>query len=138
MTWGLPSFDPFLRRMERALDVMSRRQQLTAANIANIDTPGYHTVDIDFDRALQRAVEEAGGGVEPARTRPGHLAPASSPSERPREVEGLMERIDGNNVNLDREMLALAQVRLRYDAATALLRIKLRQLRSVISEGRIG
>ena len=36
--------------LEKALDVASQRQQLVTANIANVDTPGYQTKDIDFPR----------------------------------------------------------------------------------------
>lgn len=40
---GLPD------RIERYMDVLSVRQRLVAANIANVDTPGYQTQDLDFN-----------------------------------------------------------------------------------------
>jgi len=41
-------FDPITSRMEQYLDLLSARQTLVASNVANIDTPGYRTRDIDF------------------------------------------------------------------------------------------
>lgn len=114
--------EPLLRQMERALDVMSHRQRLVASNIANVDTPGFKTVDLDFDRALTRALEGAGDGE------------TTSPAGR--EVEGLAVRNDGNNVSLEREMLALREIRGKYRVATTVVRKRLSQLNAAISEGR--
>ena len=122
MSWDA-GLDALLSRMERAMDVASRRQQLTASNVANIDTPGYRTQDIDFDEALRRAVREN----EPAMT----AAKAGT-------VRGLTTRNDGNDVSPDREMLALAETRLRYETAAAVARLRLRQIRAALSEGRNG
>jgi flagellar basal-body rod protein FlgB len=114
--------EPLLRQMERVLDVMSHRQRLVASNIANVDTPGFKTVDLDFDRALVRALEEAGEEK------------TTSPAGR--EVEGLPVRNDGNNVSLEREMLALREIRGKYRVATTVVRKRLSQLNAAIREGR--
>jgi flagellar basal-body rod protein FlgB len=129
--------DALLARMERAMDVMSRRQQLIATNVANLDTPGYRTRDIDFDRALQRAVDERTEGPLRA-THPLHSTgeAAGGDAELPQRIEGLMVRNDGNDVSPDREMLALASTRSRYEVAAAIVRMRVRQLRSALSEGR--
>lgn len=41
---------------ERYLDLLSARQKLLASNLANADTPGYKTRDIDFQREFRRAL----------------------------------------------------------------------------------
>ncbi|MBP7149146.1 MAG: flagellar biosynthesis protein FlgB [Acidobacteria bacterium] len=115
------ALDRFLNQLEHALDTMSRRQSVVASNVANIDTPGYRTRDMDFDKALAAAMDGRADGV----------------AARARELRGLPVRNDGNNVNLDREMMALGEIRGRYEAATTLLRYRLRQLRSAISDGRV-
>ena len=46
---------PLMPLLTRALDLTAQRQTLVSQNIANIDTPGYHTDDIDFRQELQRA-----------------------------------------------------------------------------------
>lgn len=126
MKVGDPGSDPYLGKVQRALDVMTRRQTLVASNVSNLDTPGYRTVDIEFNAALADAVAAPDGP-------PGETAAA-----RAERVRGLVLRNDGNNVDLDREMLAMGEVRSRYEAATAMLRFHVRQLRTAITEGRTG
>lgn len=112
--------DAFLDRIERAMDVLSKRQQLVASNISNIDTPGYRTVDIDFDAALARAMESPGAAMTEARP-----------------IGGLAVRNDGNDVNVDREMLNLAATRGRFEISTEMARLRFKQLRAAIEDGRV-
>jgi flagellar basal-body rod protein FlgB len=129
--------EPLLRQLERALDVMSQRQQLVASNIANVDTPRYRTVDIDFDRALSRALDASTDRTAARRTLDGHLtsdAHAAPPASQ--EVSGLPVRNDGNNVSLEREMMALRSIRGKYRVATTVARKRLDQIRAALSEGR--
>lgn len=133
-----PGGDPLLGQLERALDVMTRRQGLLASNVGNIDTPRYETVDLDFQAALQRAVRSEDAALPLRTTRPGHEAGAASAASDDliRTVRGLSYRNDGNNVSLDREMLAVAETSGRYEQTATILRHKLRQLVFAISEGR--
>ena len=39
---------PMINLLEKALDVTSQRHKLVVANMANIDTPGYRTKDLDL------------------------------------------------------------------------------------------
>lgn len=126
--------DPLFEKFERAMDVMSRRQQLLASNVGNLDTPGYKTVDVNFNEALRGAVEEAGSSDGS----PAHRGAADLPSFDPREVEGLAFRPDGNNVSLDREMAEMAATRHRYEVAAMVVRSRLRQIRAAILDGRSG
>ena len=41
-------------QLERYMDLLSARQKLVASNIANADTPGYHTQDIDFQSEFRK------------------------------------------------------------------------------------
>lgn len=136
----LPGNDPFLGQMERALDVMTRRQGLLASNVGNIDTPRYKTVDIDFKAALQQAVRSADDPLELRGQHPSHLAAdGAEPLDRMVEkVRGLSVRNDGNNVALDREMLAVSETAGRYETTAMILRSKLKQLMYAVSDGRSG
>jgi flagellar basal-body rod protein FlgB len=80
----------------RFLDVDLARYNLVATNLANIDTPGYHTRDLDFRSELRRATAED-ASREGSRLNPVPLRPVA------RTVRGLMERPDGNNVSVERE-----------------------------------
>jgi len=109
-----------LALLERYLDVTTMRQTLVTTNIANIDTPGYHTRDVDFRGELRRAMD-------------GEAPRVTSPFVMP--VRGLVERPDGNNVSPDREAMLLAEVQLQFKAATAVIRAEFAQLSTAIREG---
>jgi flagellar basal-body rod protein FlgB len=109
-----------LQLLQGYLKATSDRQQVVASNMANVDTPGYHTKDINFQAVLQKAMYE-GNTVS--------LTPASQ------EVEGLPERADGNNVNVDRESLLLAQTQLQYQMGVQLIKAEFHRLLTAIKEG---
>jgi flagellar basal-body rod protein FlgB len=112
---------PTMHRVERFLDLVAFRHELISSNLANVDTPGYRTQDVDFESEMRRAEQRLGG--DPA-------------SPQVMEVKGLIERPDGNNVSLDRETLALARVQLQYHAGVELLRNEIHMLQSAINEGK--
>jgi flagellar basal-body rod protein FlgB len=51
------------------------------------------------------------------------------------EVEGLPERPDGNNVNIDRESMLLGQTQLQYQLGVELIKSQFHDLLSAIKEG---
>ena len=97
------------------MDLLSARQKLAASNIANADTPGYRTRDVDFQAELSSAMNG-----------PPHVI----------EAEGLAAKNDGNNVSIDREARLLAENALRFQVAASLMRRELRVERMAIEEGR--
>jgi len=99
--------------LERYMDLLSARQKLVASNIANADTPGYRTQDIDFQA---------------------EFANATGPP-RAIDVAGLQVKNDGNNVSIDRETRLLAENALRFNVASSLLREQIQVMRSAIKEG---
>lgn len=111
---------PMIQLLQGYLRVASDRQQTVASNIANVDTPGYHTKDINFDNALRQVMNEGSQF---------HLEPVSN------EVAGLPERPDGNNVNIDRESMMLAQTQLQYQMGVQLIKAEFHKLLTAIKEG---
>ena len=108
-------FDPIQSRMEHYLDLLSTRQKLVASNVANLDTPGYRTRDIDF----QFEFESQLSGSNPNVTEP----------------TGLTVKNDGNNVSLDREARLLAENALRFQVATQLMKMHIGAVRAAIQGG---
>ena len=104
--------------LERYMDLLSTRQKIVASNIANADTPGFKTRDLDFRSEFQSALS---GG-----------------SPRPAEVAGLAVKNDGNNVNLDREAQLLAENAMRFTLASSLMRSQIRMVKEAIQEGKNG
>ncbi len=93
----------------RYLDLAAGEAKLTAANMANIDTPGYRAVGMDFEAEMRQAMTQVDEGQAP---QPVHV----------KAVDGLIARPDGNNVSMDRESLNLAEAQLRFKTGVALLR----------------
>ena len=115
--------DPAITALTRFLDVNVFRSELVMSNMANIDTPGYRTRDINFSQEMQRA----GGNLEYA-----SFSPVA------RSVRGLMERPDGNNVSLERESLLLADTQLSFNLGVQLLRDEFKGILSAINSGNGG
>lgn len=100
------------------MDLLSARQKLVASNIANVDTPGYKTKDIDFQFEYMSLLQ------------------GDSPNVI--ETPGLALKSDGNNVNMDREARMLAETALRFNVASNLMKTQLKQIESAIREGQSG
>jgi flagellar basal-body rod protein FlgB len=127
------ALDPTISLLRDVLGRTSQRAQAVASNLANLDTPGYRTLDVDF----ADLVGDAGGLY---RTQDGHLAAAAAAPARGTVVELPTGRLraDGNNVDVDREMTLLAQLQGRYRASTELVRKRYALLIYAITEGRTG
>ena len=102
--------------IENYMTLLSTRQQVVASNIANADTPGYKTKDVDFQSELALQMS----GIKPTIS----------------EVSGLRTKNDGNNVDIDREARLLAENALKFNIASNLARGELRELRSAIEDGK--
>ena len=100
------------------MNLLSARQKLVASNIANVDTPGYKTKDIDFQFEF---LSQMGDGTP-------NLV----------EAPGLTVKNDGNNVSLDRESRLLAENALRFNLASSLMKTQLKLINSAIQEGKSG
>ena len=98
------------------MDLLGKRQQLVAANIANADTPGYKTKDIDFQFEFASLMEGGSPNVI--------------------EAPDLPVKNDGNNVVMERESRLLAENALRFNLASSLMRAEIRRGRSAIQEGK--
>jgi flagellar basal-body rod protein FlgB len=114
--------------LENYLRLTVSREQAISANMANIDTPGYHTRDINFDSELKRAMN---GFLNP--NEDGIETVQMNPVVQ--EVPGLMERPDGNNVSLDREGLLMSETQLQYQIGIQLIKRQFHQILSAISGG---
>jgi flagellar basal-body rod protein FlgB len=108
--------DPTTANLSRYMDLLSTRQKLVASNIANADTPGYKTQDIDFQFEFMSLTE----GLPPQTI----------------EAEDLTEKPDGNNVSMDREARMLAENAMRFNVASTLVRGQFKTIREAIDEGK--
>ena len=118
------------RQMTRAV----QRQAVAAGNLANLDTPGYRTKELIFADALDAELD----ADVPVATNSRHLGVAAAGTVRASEQDkpGLQARRDGNNVQLDRELLGLGRAAGDFNAAQTILAAKFRLVRYAINEGR--
>lgn len=125
--------------LEKSMELRSRRNSMIAANVANRETPGYRAQDLVFDKELNHALHS---------DRPGPLNVSD-----PRHFDGIRRepieevtgtqinsfnpdpRMDGNTVNLDKEMSKLAENQLMFQAAVRSINWKFRMLKAAIMEG---
>ena len=103
--------------LKRALDGLDRRQNMIAANISNLETPGYLARTVSFEDSLRSAARQG----------------------RPAEADiGLgtslaATRLNGNNVNLDNETMLGIETGLRQQLVISSLNSKYQMLRTAIS-----
>src|ERR1700728_3211098 len=105
--------DPTTANLAHYMDLLSTRQKLVASNIANADTPGYKTQDIDFQ-------------VEFMSLAKGQQAQTIQP-------EGLQEKPDGNNVSIDREARLLSENQMRFNLASVLVKSQFKTVQEAIT-----
>ena len=133
-------FDPTIDLASRSLDMRSRRHELLISNIANADTPGYKAFDMLVEEALARQDQQEGRLVL-QKTHSTHLPSRSSLGDglNPqvvRQTEPSALRGDGNTVDMERQMSALAANELLYKASAQVLSKKFQSLRNVIQGGK--
>lgn len=117
-------FGNHAQNLNQALNLTSRRSGLLAQNLANVNVPDYKRQDIDF------AVDPMGDD-------------GSSSGSGPKELnqkfginQGGSIRIDGNSVDLETEVMSIAEMEVRYQLMSEITSRYFSGLKSVIREGR--
>jgi flagellar basal-body rod protein FlgB len=100
------------------LSVAGLRHRVIAQNVANVNTPGYRRLEVSFSDELMRSLQQGTVGTLPT----------------PEVVESdFPARVDGNTVDIDREMSEMSKNALLYQAAVQILSSRLSSMRSAIS-----
>lgn len=125
--------------VEKALDASWLRNEAISQNIANVDTPGYKRKTVSFEEYLDVAMEDS--GFRGKRTNIRHIPIGGSNVDEvePRLAEdhkSLSFRLDGNNVDIDNEMAAMAKNTIQYNTLAERISGQFRKMKSVINEGR--
>jgi flagellar basal-body rod protein FlgB len=103
-------------QLSNVMSYLSQRQEVISSNIANADTPGYLTRDVEMPVDFSTTIDNA-------------RAVAVDTPDLPR-------RNDGNNVSIDREARLLAENTMKFSVASQLARTEFKNLRTAIEEGR--
>ena len=120
-TTGMKVTSSQMDLLSRLLDVADFRHRVIAENVANVNTPGYHAMTVNFEDAFQKALKSRDGKalkIEP----------------RIAEGEGALQtRVDGNTVDVDMEMAQLAKNSILYRTYTQILTHQVGLMRSAIT-----
>jgi flagellar basal-body rod protein FlgB len=109
-----------LHLLGNALSGSEQNHRVLSQNLANVNTPGYKTQRIEFDRLLEQLESPAAhrGSIGPVQVK---------------AAKGLVERLDGNNVEMERELSELKKNAMAYQAYSHLMASKLATLRRAIT-----
>ncbi|HHY41924.1 MAG TPA: flagellar basal body rod protein FlgB [Thermoanaerobacterales bacterium] len=119
------------------LDVKMKRHQLISNNLANVDTPGYKRYDISFEELLKSNLNRR--RIPLAITNEKHIDPKKQLMEIKPKVyrdQTYSYRNDGNNVDIDKEMVEMAKNTISYNIISEQINKNFKMLQTVISEGR--
>ncbi len=118
-------FSPVLGNLQSALSKASQRQTMLMTNIANVNVPGYKRSDMDFHVALQGATHDIDEQ---------QIEMADARAQRASDFTS--QRMDGNNVDMEREVASISETELRFQALTDLTSSYFSGLKNVIREGK--
>jgi flagellar basal-body rod protein FlgB len=140
------SLDNYLGIHPQALQLEAKRNELLAANLANVDTPNYKARDIDFKTALSAASGESNAASSTLNPRTTGTSGAAAPAT-PAAATGAGEidssavkyrvpmasALDGNTVDEQLEQSAFAENSVRYQASLQFINSALRDLMTAIT-----
>jgi flagellar basal-body rod protein FlgB len=107
--------------LSKVIDVTVLRHKVLSQNVANVNTPGYHKLDISFDDQLTEHMRHHGNqGI--ASLDPQIVEDTTTPA-----------RLDGNNVDIDREMMRLNKNTLLNNTYLQIVAAKTAMMRRAIS-----
>ena len=125
--------------MQKGLSAAWTRNAVIRHNIANVETPGFKTSELEFESLLAKSLQ-SGTGFKTLRTHPGHreLGVYDRVAVIPQiyQPKHLSMRMDGNNVDIEAENVKLAQNSIYYNTLLEKMNSEIRRLRMAISEGR--
>ena len=107
---------------KRLLDITQLRHEGLASNIANIETPGYKRVDLPKDFGKEFANRLRSGEVQ-------HMANPTLTQD----ATATSKRRDGNNVEIDKELVEMSSNTMQYDTLTEFVSASLKQLKVAIT-----
>ncbi len=109
-------FDASISQLQKAMDLRIDNQRVIASNLANVDTPGYKAQHMDFEASMTRALND----IE----NPALIEESADPALT----------LDGNNVDMDRELADMSKNKTMYSLTAQILSAKFRQLGTVFDQ----
>ena len=114
-------FDNTTKLLTKATHLTNFRHNVIASNIANVDTPGYKAMDLNFEHLLKRALADISNEGGENDTQP---VPVLDTTQQP--------RLDGNTVNVDQQLVKLAENTIMHITFVQLLDMRFKMLQTAI------
>jgi len=126
------NFEAALGIHDQALALRSQRAEVLANNIANADTPGYQSRDMDFGDLLAQAKDQQGIAIK--RTNSRHISTAGEMGlgSDLKYRTPMQPSIDGNTVDLQIEQAEYTDNAIAFQSSFTFLNGKFRGLMSAI------
>jgi flagellar basal-body rod protein FlgB len=120
-----------------ALKGLAARHQTISSNIANVDTPGYSAKQLDFESMLQHTLNSSTKKLSMEKSKALHMDANSSSSSfyTTSNRAGGTAREDGNNVDIDTELIDMSETMIKYQAISQEVSSKLLLLKSIAQGG---
>ncbi len=118
-------FGPQINNLGKALSRATERQALLTGNLANANVPGYKRRDIDFNIVLDGEMSKGSESFKEMQD-----------SSAQRQSDRTATTVDGNNVDLEFEVMSLAETELRYQTLTEMTSRYFSNMKYVIREGK--
>jgi len=116
-------YDILAAQMRRQIDAIN----VSSSNIANVDTPGYKAKKIvDSDSSF-------GNILALKITSPMQIQPVANNQYQIVQSDDIA-RNDGNNVNIEKEMVNIAKARASYEQLSSMLKFKLRSIDNLLNQ----
>ena len=125
--------------LEKTLDAALLRNEAISQNISNVDTPNYRRKTVAFEEHLRDALGE--NSIRGIKTDHRHISIGARNFDDieikvGEDASNSDMRLDGNNVDIDSEMVQLAKNSIKYDTLIQRISSDFRRIKSVINEGR--
>lgn len=120
--------DKTVQALATAINFRQMRQKLIASNIANAETPGYKAKRLDFEKSLQTALDiEGTNSLNTSDDRHFKVGGGGMASLEPSIYVDPNDVVsdDGNNVDMESEMVKMDENKMMFDTAVQLLNKKL-------------
>lgn len=111
--------------MEKSLDALWLKQNVISNNIANVDTPGYKSQEVEFEDLLSKAVSNSND-----------IKDIDVPDAKVIKNSNTSIREDGNNVDIDTENIELYRTQIQYEYMVKKLSDQYSNIKLAIMEGK--
>jgi flagellar basal-body rod protein FlgB len=124
--------------LQKGLNASWLRNEVISNNIANVDTPGFKASHVRFEDLMAEAAGTETDGVAMAVTNERHIPGLTSDAIQNVEPQIIQDdttstRLDGNNVNVDNEMVELAKNSINYYTTVSKVNSEFRKLSKAIT-----